>query len=98
MGTTLTPDNLPARKPQGFPPGHDVESLGPSDISDSGSDMKGTGVTDDESLDLEKEASENIEEAGDIDVDRVVGADEAGVGYGLDEAEKAEKDPLNKQQ
>ena len=96
MGTTLTPDNLPARKPAAYPPGHDVGALGPSDSSDSGSDMKGTGVTDDETLDLEKEATEHNEEAGDIDVDRVVGADEAGVGYGLDEAEKAEKDPLNK--
>jgi hypothetical protein len=96
MGTTLTPDNLPAGRPAILPPGHDVGSLGPSDSSDSGSDMVGSGVQDDEALDLEREASENIPEASDIDTDRVVGADEAGVGYGLDEAEKAERDPVGK--
>jgi hypothetical protein len=136
MGTTLTPDNLPARKPAGYPPGHDVRSLGPSDSSDSGSDMAGPGLIDSDAIGLDRGTNEDIEAgrddiadagasvgdlrmdsdsdrfgtgehltagrepgievAGDIDADRIVGADEAGVGYGLDEAEEAERDPVYK--
>lgn len=41
--STLDPDNLPLTSGQSHGLGHDIGSLGPSDTSDSGSDMKGTG-------------------------------------------------------
>ena len=55
MGTTLTPENIPAPRPAKVPPGHDVKSLGPSDSSDSGSDL--IGGADQENL------GEGIDEA-----------------------------------
>jgi hypothetical protein len=60
MGTTLTPDNIPAPRPN-IPPGHDVKSLGPSDSSDSGSDLAGQDVGDDET---ESEIAGGEEQAG----------------------------------
>lgn len=110
------------------PPGHDLRSLGPSDSSDSGSDLLGPGLIDDDVLGLERgtnsdseggtlrgdaEASvgdlgldetsdrygtgvrssagkeESIIPGQDIAPDRIVGADEAGLGGGLDQAEEA---------
>ena len=88
MGTTLTPDNIPAPRPT-IPPGHDVKSLGPSDSSDSGSDLAGHDVPDDEMTESELAGGEEIAEAIDLAPDRVVGADEAGLGGGLDQAEEA---------
>ena len=130
-GSTLDPDNFPVgRNDRKMPPGHDVRSLGPSDTSDSGSDMAGPGVVegDDDMLDLDRGTNEDSERgqydavdgasvgdidmddtsdssgtgermaagrephihvSGDIDVDRVVGAGEAGLGQGLDQAEEA---------
>ncbi len=41
MGTTLTPDNLPAGRDRNVGRGHGTEALGPSDSSDSGSDVVG---------------------------------------------------------
>ena len=38
-GTTLDPDKLPARRSRKTQKGHDIRSLGPSDSSDSGSDL-----------------------------------------------------------
>src|SRR4051812_8359978 len=61
MGTTLTPDNLPARKPSSYPPGHDVKSLGPSDSSDSGSDMAGPGLIDSDAIGLDRGSNEDVE-------------------------------------
>jgi len=47
MASTLDPDKMPAsRRTNPDPPGHDVKSLGPSDSSDSGSDMAGPGLVD----------------------------------------------------
>ena len=109
--------------------GHDVRSLGPSDSSDSGSDLAGPGLIDDDLIGLDRGTNEdseggrgNVADAGasvgdlgmddtsdrsgtgerlaagkepdvrvggDIGFDRVVGADEAGLGGGLDEAEEA---------
>src|SRR3954466_15424614 len=40
-GTTLDPDNIPGRPRPKTVKGTDVKSLGPSDTSDSGSDMAG---------------------------------------------------------
>lgn len=130
MGSTLDPDNYPdpnARRH--VPKGHDTRSLGPSDSSDSGSDMAGPGLIDDDALPLDRGTNEDQEagrddvaDAGasigddamddnsdrfgtgerraagkepgvgadrDRDTDRVVNADEAGLGGGLDQAEEA---------
>src|SRR3982751_7101650 len=61
MGTTLTPDNIPAPRPASRPPGHDVKSRGPSDTSDSGSDMAGPGLLDDDVLPLDRGTNEDPE-------------------------------------
>ena len=96
--STLDPDNVPARRGRKTQKGHDVRSLGPSDSSDSGSDLAGTRGRDDTSDRAgtgERITAEPDESAGfgnDIDADRVVDADDAGLGYGLDEAELAEED------
>jgi hypothetical protein len=132
--SNLYPDALTGQNPRA--PGHDVRSLGPSDSSDTGADMIGPGLVDDDALDLDRGTSEDSEgghlkphgdgsfaqlalddnsdrggtgeraTAGkeedirpdnDIAPDRIVGAEEAGLGYGLDEAEAAQVDPLDKQ-
>jgi hypothetical protein len=41
MGTTLTPENLPAGRDRRTGIGHGTEALGPSDSSDTGSDLVG---------------------------------------------------------
>ena len=89
MGTTLTPDNIPAPRPT-LPPGHDVKSLGPGDSSDSGSDLAGRDIPDDETPESELAGGEDLTEATDVGPDRVVEADEAGLGGGLDQAEEAQ--------
>ena len=128
MSSTLDPDNFTAGK-RPAPKGHDVKSLGPSDSSDSGSDMAGPGLIDDDALALDRGTNEdteagpddvadagpsvgnlgmdsdsdrygtgehltagkdpNIRVGGDIGVDRIVDANEAGLGGGLDQAEEA---------
>lgn len=87
-------------KPQG-------SSIGPSDSSDSGSDLAGEDARNDDGLDLNGEAAGDTDAEGtgerltagqdpdvrigsDIGLDRVVGADEAGLGGGLDQAEEAQ--------
>jgi hypothetical protein len=128
-GSTLNPDNFPAANPLKAPPGHDTRTLGPSDSSDSGSDIAGPDLLDDDLRNLERGTNEdseagrrNVADAGpslgdigmddnsdrfgtgehlaagkdpririggDIGVDRVVDASEAGLGTGLDQAEEA---------
>ena len=88
MGTTLTPDNVPPERAPAQPKGHDTRSLGPGDSSDSGSDMAGTHIEDDET-ESEIAGGERLPGDDDVSPDRVVGADEAGLGGGLDEAEEA---------
>jgi hypothetical protein len=129
--STLDPDNYPGgRRASDIPPGHDTRSLGPSDSSDSGSDMAGPGLIDDDALPLDRGTNEDQEagrsdvanagasvgdddmednsdrfgtgerraagkepsarEASDITADRIIGADEAGLGHGLDQAEEAQ--------
>lgn len=129
--STLDPDNFPVgvkrRKTQ---KGHDTRSLGPSDSSDSGSDMAVPGLIDDDAINLDRGTNEdteagrddiadagasvgdlemddnsdrygtgehltagkepNVRVNGDIDVDRIVEAKEAGLGGGLDQAEEAQ--------
>jgi len=84
-GSTLNPSNFPADGEQLNPlKGHDTGALGPSDSSDSGSDVAGGDPTDDDS-----DRSGTGERAAvgrkrrtrtdtDLDTDRIVNADEAG--------------------
>ena len=75
--------------------GHGVRSLGPGDSSDTGADMMGLGRGDDtsdrygtgERASVDDDAGELY--ASDIATDRVVEADAAGLGGGLDQAEEA---------
>ena len=76
--------------------GHDIASLGPSDSSDTGADMMGLGGLDStsdrqgtgERLDIEDTAEDKVDD--DLAFDRVVNADVAGLGDGLDQAEEAQ--------
>ncbi len=71
----------------------EARSLGPSDSSDSGSDLIGVPHADDtsdrngtgERIDVEDDASDV-----DIELNRIVRASEAGLGGGLDQAEEAQ--------
>lgn len=103
-GSTLDPDNPPGRRRRKTQKGHDTKSLGPSDSSDSGSDVAGAGPSvgdldmDDtsdrhgtgEHLTAGKEPRVRVN--ADRDADRIVGSDEAGLGGGLDQAEEARQD------
>jgi hypothetical protein len=60
-GSTLDPDNVPGRPRRKTQKGHDVKSLGPSDTSDSGSDMAGPGLVDDDVLPLDRGTNEDPE-------------------------------------
>jgi hypothetical protein len=103
--STLDPDNLPDDGGTKTPPGHDTRSLGPSDSSDSGSDVAG-GSADrqlgDLGLDSDTDRTGTGERMGvgkepleredpDIEPDRIVDAEEAGLGSGLDQAEEAQR-------
>ena len=80
-----------------IPKGHDIRSLGPSDSSDTGADMVGTGGALDSTSDrngtgerpsvaIESDANTNA----DIAADRIVEAQDVGLGGGLDQAEEAQ--------
>jgi hypothetical protein len=74
--------------------GHDVRSLGPSDSSDTGADMmgiEGLDNTSDRQGTGERTTvdTELIGENSDLRPNRIVSADEAGLGGGLDQAEEA---------
>lgn len=101
--STLDPENFPTSgNTRGTPLGHDIKSLGPSDSSDSGSDVADAGASlgdldmDDNSdrfgtgEHLTAGTDPDIRVSGDIGADRIVGADEAGLGGGLDQAEEAQ--------
>lgn len=73
--------------------GHDINSVGPSDSSDTGADSLGADAGDStsdrngtgERVSLESD----VEPDADISADRIVQAEEAGLGGGLDQAEEA---------
>ena len=83
--------------------GHDTRSLGPSDSSDSGSDLAAPGtdrLVGDIDMDDNSDRSgtgehlsagkqPRIRVNADRDADRVVDSSEAGLGGGLDQAEEA---------
>jgi len=58
---TLDPDKVSARARRGGYEGHDLRSLGPSDSSDSGSDLLGPGLIDDDMLGLDRGTNEDSE-------------------------------------
>ncbi len=127
MSSILDPDNLVPSANQQSVKGHDIKSLGPSDSSDSGSDMTGPGLVNDDMLNLDRGTNADVESgsynkaddgtsvgdlgmadnsdrygtgehmtagkdphvrvSADVDSDRVVGPEEAGLGGGLDQAE-----------
>jgi hypothetical protein len=60
-GSTLDPENIPGRPQRKTQKGHDLKSLGPSDTSDSGSDMAGPGQVDDDVLPLDRGTNEDPE-------------------------------------
>lgn len=105
-GSTLDPENVPeGRRPKKHLKGHDTKSLGPSDSSDSGSDLAAPG-TDELVGDINMDDNSDRHGTGehmsagreprvrinsDSDVDRVVESNEAGLGSGLDQAEEAQR-------
>ena len=76
--------------------GHGIRSLGPSDSSDTGADMMGIGGLDNTSDRNGTGERASVEDDPDVDAgidlaaDSVVGAEEAGLGGGLDQAEEAQ--------
>ena len=97
-GSTLDPDNIPARKRRHTQKGHDVASLGPSDTSDSGSDMKGPGLVGDNALPLDRGTNEDSEagKVGKIEAGAAVGdrdMDDTSDSHGTGEHLTAGKDP-----
>ncbi len=110
-GSTLDPDNLadgaPAQGPGAMPVregrarGSDTGSLGPSDSTDSGSDLVGARQVSADELLSDSDAAGTGDRAGvdsedgaaeDIGFDRAIGPGEAGLGTGLDEAELARRE------
>lgn len=83
---------------QVLPPGSDLRSIGPSDSSDSGSDVVGLGNLDSttdrygtgERASVELDDEGELRPDADIEPDRVVEARNAGLGGGLDQAEEAQ--------
>ena len=49
--STLDPDYLTGGRDRSLGSGHGTDALGPSDLSDTGSDMQGVGMADDIGLD-----------------------------------------------
>jgi hypothetical protein len=64
--STLDPDNFPETPDRSLGSGHGTDALGPSDTSDSGSDVMGgpgfaLGIDDDQMPDLDRGTSEDSE-------------------------------------
>jgi hypothetical protein len=68
----------------------DTRSIGPSGSSDSGSDLAGLDISDEETSERMMAGQEpEVSIGSDIGLDRIVGPEEAGLGGGLDQAEEA---------
>ena len=66
--STLDPDNFPEAPDRSLGKGHGIDALGPSDTSDTGSDVVGgpglrLGVGDDELLDLDRGTTSDLDSA-----------------------------------
>ena len=64
--STLDPDNFPESPDRSLGKGHGIDALGPSDISDSGSDVMGgpgfaTNLDDDQLLHLDEGTTSDLE-------------------------------------
>ena len=59
--STLDPDDLPDQDAPRQPKGRDIRSLGPSNSSDTGADMAGPGLIDDDALALDRGTNEDTE-------------------------------------
>jgi hypothetical protein len=95
--STLDPDNFPHGRARKTGKGHDVRSLGPSDSSDSGSDMAGPGLLDDDVLGLDRGTNQDSERGKRNAIDTGpsvgdVGADENSDRYGTGERMGAGKE------
>lgn len=76
----LDPDELTVRARQGGGQADDdLRAFGPGETTDSDSDLLGSGLEDDD-----------LPVPADIAPDRIVGAEEVGLGGGLDQAEEAQ--------
>ena len=78
--------------------GHDVRSLGPSDSSDSGSDMAGPGLVNDDVLNLDRGTNADVETGSYNRVDDGSSVGDLGMSdnsdrYGTGEHVTAGKDP-----
>ena len=96
-GSSLTPDNLPGGSDRTLGRGHSTRELGPSDSSDSGSDMGNLPLEgDSDRAGTGERASTELDEAEvdgtDIDVDQVLPMPEQD--DRLDEAEEAQVRPV----
>jgi len=93
---TVDPDALLDQHGNEIGRGHDIRSIGPSDSSDSGSDMMGIGGLDstgDRNGTGERGSVEgdlDLDDTVEISADDIVNAEEAGLGGGLDQAEEAQ--------
>lgn len=58
---TLDPDNVSGQSRRRGVQGHDLRTFGPSDSSDSGSDLAGPGLIDDDLLGLDRGTNEDSE-------------------------------------
>src|SRR5262245_9322688 len=93
---TIDLDSLLDESGNEIPKGHDIRSVGPSDSSDTGADMLGIGGLDsttDRNGTGERASVENdadLDAEVDIAADGIVGAEGAGLGGGLDQAEEAQ--------
>ncbi|MGK5061662.1 hypothetical protein [Janthinobacterium sp. LB3P112] len=103
--STLDPDNLPVTPDRVLGSGHGKGALGPSDSSDSGSDMQGVPGQDPEELDSDSDAAGTGDRAGvephnatsdgsDIDVDHVERLVPAPPAEGDDDQPRAPQAPL----
>jgi len=62
MASSSDPDAVATGRVRNPVKGHDVKSLGPSDTSDSGSDMAGPGtVMDEDALDFDRGTNQDIQ-------------------------------------
>jgi hypothetical protein len=57
----MDPDDMVVEDTPKVPKGHDVRSFGPGDRSDTGADMMGPGLVDDDQLGLDRGTSEDSE-------------------------------------
>ena len=99
MSSTLDPDNFPqGSRRDGALKGHDTRSLGPSDSSDSGSDLADPGIIEDGGLGLDRGADRDYESSGLGGENAVADAGDRGLDsdtdrYGTGEHSSAGREP-----